>query len=53
MDYLIYKEKAIENIEAAQICFEMAKYNASVNRAYYAMFHIAIAILSKAAVPLF
>ena len=39
--------KATENITAAQLCFEKRLFNASVNRAYYAMFQGAIAALIK------
>ncbi len=39
--------KAEENIEAATVCLENGFYNASVNRCYYAMFHVAIAALLK------
>ncbi|NLO18935.1 MAG: HEPN domain-containing protein [Ignavibacteria bacterium] len=40
-----FKNRAIENLEAATILFENKKYNASANRAYYAAFHLAIAAL--------
>lgn len=39
--------KAIENIAAAEVCLERGFNNASVNRCYYAMFHVAIAALIK------
>jgi uncharacterized protein (UPF0332 family) len=47
LDYNIFKEKAIENIESAELCFNNNKYNASVNRAYYSMLQIAISLLIK------
>ncbi len=40
-----FKNRAIENLEAAELLFENGKYNASANRAYYAAFHLAIAAL--------
>ncbi|HPI20347.1 MAG TPA: HEPN domain-containing protein [Candidatus Kapabacteria bacterium] len=40
-----FKNRAIENLEAAELLFENGKYNASANRAYYAAFHSAIAAL--------
>ncbi|MBM3236424.1 HEPN domain-containing protein [Candidatus Poribacteria bacterium] len=39
--------KATENIIAAEICLQHGLRNASVNRAYYAMFHAAIAALIR------
>ena len=38
--------KAQENIKAAELLFENGLYNASANRAYYAVFHAAIAALA-------
>ena len=47
-----FKNRAIENLEAAELLFENGKYNASANRAYYAAFHLAIAALySKSIKP--
>ena len=40
-----FKNRALENLEAAELLFDNEKYNASANRAYYAAFHIAIAAL--------
>ena len=40
-------DKSIENLKAAELLLEDRLYNASVNRAYYAAFHAAIAALSK------
>ena len=37
--------KAKENLTAAELCLQHGLRNASVNRAYYAMFHAAIAAL--------
>ena len=37
--------KATENLTAANLCWQHGLRNASVNRAYYAMFHAAIAAL--------
>ena len=39
------RNKSDENIKAAQLCFDNGFYNACANRAYYAMFHAAVAIL--------
>jgi len=39
--------KATENLTAAEICLQNGLCNASVNRAYYAMFHAAIAALIR------
>ena len=44
-DYSSFWNKADENLKAAQLCFDNGFYNACANRAYYAMFHAAIAIL--------
>jgi len=41
----IFKAKALENIKVAEIAFENNCFNASANRAYYAAFHAAIALL--------
>ena len=43
--------KADENLKAAQLCFENGFYNACANRAYYAMYHAAIAILMVKGFP--
>ncbi|MBM4401461.1 MAG: HEPN domain-containing protein [Crenarchaeota archaeon] len=40
-----YLSKAKENLRIAEIAFEEGCYNASVNRAYYAMLQAAIAAL--------
>ena len=45
MDYRIFIVKAQENIAAAECEYNHGRYNASANRAYYAMFHIAVAAL--------
>ncbi|MBF0099343.1 MAG: HEPN domain-containing protein [Desulfobacterales bacterium] len=37
--------KAKNNLNAAQLCFDNALYDASANRAYYAAFQAAIAVL--------
>src|SRR5271169_5656569 len=46
-DYIVFKEKAFINLEVAQWCYDNEKYDDSVNRSYYAMFHIATALLLK------
>ncbi len=47
MEYKIFLNKARENLAAAELCLEHGYHNASVNRAYYAMFQIALALLMK------
>ena len=41
-----FLNKARENSRVAQICFDNGFYNACANRAYYAAFHVAIAVLA-------
>jgi len=43
--------KATENLTAANLCLQHGLRNASVNRAYYAMFHAAIAALIHYGIP--
>lgn len=38
-------EKAKESLQAAELCYEQKLFNSTVNRAYYAMFQMAIVIL--------
>ncbi len=45
MEYTVFLNKALENLAAAEICLERGYHNASANRAYYAMFQAAIAVL--------
>jgi len=45
MEYQIYVMKAKENLAAAETCLNSGYRNASVSRAYYAMFQAAIALL--------
>ena len=45
---LIFATKVRENIEAAELLYDNQKYNACVNRAYYAAFQAAIAGLLNA-----
>lgn len=40
-------DKAIENLAAAQDCFQRNQFNAAANRAYYAMYHAAVAALNE------
>jgi uncharacterized protein (UPF0332 family) len=40
-----FLNRAEENLEAANILFDLGLYNASANRFYYSCFHIAIAYL--------
>ena len=47
MENSVFREKALENISAAELFFDSGKYNASANRAYYAAFQSAIWILLK------
>jgi uncharacterized protein (UPF0332 family) len=41
----LFKNKALENIKIAEIAFDNDCFNASANRAYYAVFHAAIAAI--------
>jgi len=41
-----FLDKATENLESAEMLFDSGKFNASANRAYYAVFHAAIFALS-------
>lgn len=43
-DFLVKSE---ENTRAAKALFELGMYNAAANRAYYAAFHAAIALLAQ------
>ena len=43
--------KATENLTAADLCLQHGLRNASLNRAYYAMFHAAIAALIHHGIP--
>jgi len=45
--FIVFAEKAEENMGAAANCFDNEYYNACVNRAYYGMFQIAVALLFK------
>jgi len=45
MDHRVFVDKAEENLAAAECEYSHGRYNACANRAYYAMFHIAIAAL--------
>ena len=43
----IFRAKANENIQAAEILFANDMYNASANRSYYAALHAAVAALER------
>jgi len=47
MDYQNWLSKAIENLAAAQLCFDHGHFNACANRLYYAMFQAGAAALFK------
>lgn len=47
MDYLDFKEKARQNLTVAEWCYQQGHYDACCNRAYYAMFQAAIAVLAS------
>jgi uncharacterized protein (UPF0332 family) len=47
MDYLAFKEKARQNLTVAEWCYQQGHYDACCNRAYYAMYHAAIAALAN------
>jgi len=40
-------DKAEQNIKSAELCFEHGFYDSCVNRAYYAVYHLAIVALAK------
>lgn len=42
-----FKLRAIENFHSAEALFDLGYYNASANRAYYAIFHCALVELLK------
>ncbi|MDM8524554.1 HEPN domain-containing protein [Desulfococcaceae bacterium HSG8] len=48
--YHIFLKKSEESMNTARLCFEKAYYNSCVNRAYYAMFQAAVAVLFKAGI---
>ncbi|MDM8548624.1 HEPN domain-containing protein [Desulfobacterales bacterium HSG2] len=50
MDCSIFSRKSKESLGAAVSCFENEYYNSCVNRAYYAMFQVALAALLKSGV---
>jgi uncharacterized protein (UPF0332 family) len=47
MDYLAFQEKARQNLTVAEWCYRQGHYDACCNRAYYAMYHAAIAVLAR------
>ena len=49
-DYLTFSRKSQESLAVAKYCFEQGYDNSCVNRAYYAMFQIAVAALAKVGV---
>lgn len=51
MGFSSFWNKADENKNAAQLCIENDFYNACANRAYYSMYHAAIAILIARGFP--
>jgi len=50
-NFLVFWQKADENLKAAQLCYQNSFYNASANRAYYAMYHATIAVLISKGFP--
>ena len=42
-----FKLRAIENFHSSEALFDLGYYNASANRAYYAIFHCALVELMK------
>jgi len=46
-DYIIFLRKSKESLNTAKYCFETEYFNSCVNRAYYAMFQVAVAALFK------
>lgn len=47
MEATTFFTKSEENLTAARLCFESGLFNAGANRAYYAIFQAAVAILMK------
>jgi len=47
MDYRDFKAKASQNLTVAEWCYQNGHYDACCNRAYYAMFQVAIAALAN------
>lgn len=47
MDWQVYLEKAKGNLRVAQLALDAGEYDASVSRAYYAVFHAELAALLK------
>lgn len=47
MDWQVYLEKAKGNLKVAQLTLDAGEYDASVSRAYYAVFQAALAALLK------
>ncbi len=47
MDYTAFKHKARQNLTVAEWCYQQGHYDACCNRAYYAMYHAAIAVLAQ------
>ena len=43
-------EKAQESLRAAELCYTAKLYNATANRAYYAMFQAALVALKRAGI---
>jgi uncharacterized protein (UPF0332 family) len=46
-DYELFFNKSIEQLEDAKFLFDNEKYDISINRAYYAVFYAAKALLAK------
>ncbi len=46
MNFTDFKDKALQNLAVAEWCQENGHYDACCNRAYYAMYHAAIAALA-------
>jgi uncharacterized protein (UPF0332 family) len=47
MSFICFKEKARQNLTVAEWCYENGHYDACCNRAYYAMYHAAVAALAR------
>jgi uncharacterized protein (UPF0332 family) len=47
MDYSGFAPKARQNLTVAEWCYQQGHYDACCNRAYYAMYHAAIAVLAS------
>jgi uncharacterized protein (UPF0332 family) len=50
LNFSVFLKKSEESLNAAICCFEKGWYNSCVNRAYYAMFQVALSALLKSGI---